>query len=389
MEPLLFVLGAVIALGVGWLLGRRPAAERPGIEAEQPRGALALGEVLDELPLGVVIADAQGRHLSRNRSARTMQGTHIGVLLDEAVERHIASAMAGEPSGEVLELYGPPTAVFAVAARPLPSGGSVVLVDDISERHRIDRVRTDFVANISHELKTPIGALSVLAETLEGETDPEIIGRVVGRMFGEVQRATRTIDDLMELSRIELGGERDREAVPITEIVDQALERVDELARQCQIGVTSLGLMAGSDGRAAAQVVDGDRRQLVAAVGNLVENAVKYSEPGGSVQVTTQSADGWVEVIVADRGVGIPQRDLGRIFERFYRVDRARSRQTGGTGLGLSIVRHVASNHGGEVLVTSTEGEGSTFVLRLPVAAVDSSAPSQRDEPVESREEVA
>lgn len=300
-----------------------------------------------------------------------MQGTHVGVLLDEAVERHIEYATVGEPSREVLELYGPPKAVFAVAARPLPNGGSVVLVDDISERHRIDRVRTDFVANISHELKTPIGALSVLAETLEGETDPEIIGRIVERMFREVQRATRTIDDLMELSRIELGGERDLEPVLITEVLDQALERVNELARQSEIGITSVGLVGSA-------VVEGDRRQLVSAVGNLVENAVKYSEPGGSVRVATRVVDRWIEVSVTDRGVGIPQRDLDRIFERFYRVDRARSRMTGGTGLGLSIVRHVATNHGGDVVVTSTEGEGSTFVLRLPLAAAFHSSPDEQ-----------
>ncbi len=378
MEPLLFVLGVVIAFGMGWLLGRRPVPDRSRVAPEPPSGTVPFVDgVLDEHPSGIVIADAHGRTVYRNRSAQTMQGTHVGVLLDEAVERHIVRATTGEASREVLELYGPPKMVFAVAARPLPSGGSVVFVDDVSERHRIDRMRTDFVANISHELKTPIGALSVLAETLEGETDLEIIGRVGERMLGEAQRATRTIDDLMELSRIELGGERDLEPVCITEVLDQALGRVDELARQCEIGITSVGPVGGSYGRPGGAVVEGDRRQLISAVGNLVENAVKYSEPGGMVEVATRVEAGWIEVAVTDRGVGIPQRDLDRIFERFYRVDRARSRVTGGTGLGLSIVRHVATNHGGEVLVTSAEGEGSTFVLRLPLAAAHEAVPGE------------
>jgi two-component system sensor histidine kinase SenX3 len=237
-----------------------------------------------------------------------------------------------------------------------------VFVEDVTERRRIEQIRTDFVANISHELKTPVGAMSVLAETLEDEADPATISRIVDRMISEAQRATRTIDDLMELSRIEAGGEREFEPIEAELVVAGALERVTELASHREIGLSNLTPVGRLDG----VVIMGDRRQLVSALGNLVENAVKYSEPGGQVQIRTRLGDDGVEFSVTDQGVGIPQRDLDRIFERFYRVDRARSRATGGTGLGLSIVRHVANNHGGKISVVSTEGEGSIFTLTLP-----------------------
>jgi two-component system sensor histidine kinase SenX3 len=172
------------------------------------------------------------------------------------------------------------------------------------------------------------------------------------------------------LSRIDLCGERNIETVSNLAIVNLAVGRVTELAPLREIA-SSLHPVACDDGPPVP--VEGDRTQLVSAIGNLVENAVKYSEQGGQVQVRTRVANDWIEIMVADEGVGIPQRDLDRIFERFYRVDRARSRTTGGTGLGLSIVRHVATNHGGEVLVSSSEGEGSTFVFRLPA---DSDAPT-------------
>jgi two-component system sensor histidine kinase SenX3 len=158
----------------------------------------------------------------------------------------------------------------------------------------------------------------------------------------------------------------------VEEIVAGALDRVREISEQRSIGIQVLDPVSADGVHAGAFVVRGDRRQLVSAVGNLVENAVKYSRDGGSVQVRASRSNGTVEIVVVDQGVGIPQRDLDRIFERFYRVDRARSRATGGTGLGLSIVRHVATNHGGEVVVNSIEGEGSTFVLRLPIGEASS-----------------
>jgi two-component system sensor histidine kinase SenX3 len=366
MTVLLVVAGAVIgfALGVVVVRARRvdAAAVTTTSDAAEP---VTLRDVLHGHPTGVVIADRAGRVWFRNAAATLLSGTHSGVLLDAAVERHLAAARSGETGDEVVEFYGPPRVVLDVHTVALPDGGAVAFVHDISDRRRLDQVRTDFVANISHELKTPIGALAVLAETLVGESDPDTVNRVVNRMLAEADRAAHTIDDLMELSRIENGSERTVEPVRVSDVVRSAVDRVTELASHRSINVSTL---APVDEMPDPMMVQGDRRQLISAVGNLVENAVKYSDPGGSVQVRARRQGDVVEISVADQGAGIPQRDLDRIFERFYRVDRARSRTTGGTGLGLSIVRHVASNHGGDVVVTSTEGEGSTFVLRLPVA---------------------
>jgi two-component system sensor histidine kinase SenX3 len=263
----------------------------------------------------------------------------------------------------------------------------VAFLADISERRRVDQVRTDFVANISHELKTPVGALSVLAETLVDETDLETVQRIALRMMAETDRASRTIDDLMELSRIEVGAERAVETIKVADILRGAVDRVTQLASQREITINALASVDGVQPDDAPLTVIGDRRQIISAVGNLVENAVKYSEPGSAVQVRVRRNDEWIEIVVIDQGIGIPQSDLGRVFERFYRVDRARSRTTGGTGLGLSIVRHVASSHGGDVVVTSTEGEGSTFVLRLPIDRAEREGLATADTPSSSRSE--
>ena len=364
----LTLVGMVIAFGIGWNAARSRAEHV--IEHRNAHDAgigVSVADLLEQHPTGVVIADRNGRIEFRNAAARKLTGTHSGVLVDETIERLLAVARTGINSDQVLEFYGPPKVVFDVSSRPLPNGGSVAFVADISERRRVDQVRTDFVANISHELKTPVGALSVLAETLIDETDHDTIQRIVARMMAETDRASRTIDDLMELSRIEVGAERAVETIKVADVLKGAVDRVSHLASQREIAITALG-----DATNEPLTVTGDRRQIVSAVGNLVENAVKYSEPGSAVQVRVRRNEPWIEIAVSDQGIGIPQRDLDRVFERFYRVDRARSRTTGGTGLGLAIVRHVASNHGGDVVVTSTEGEGSTFVLRLPTAGPES-----------------
>ncbi len=294
----------------------------------------------------------------RNAQASQRAGTHVGLLLDDAVRAALRGALGGHDSRRTLELFGPPELSVVIAAEPLTDGSAVATIEDVSERRRLDAVRTDFVANISHELKTPVGALAVLADALSGESDPEVVQRVAERMVAESLRVTRTIDDLMELSRIELGESPLTEAVPIGDIVAEGVERVRQLAAARGIEIAVL------DGRSEGQVW-GDRRQLVSALGNLVENAVKYSEDGVAVQIRASVQGRFAELMVADQGIGIPASEQSRIFERFYRVDKGRSRDTGGTGLGLSIVRHVATNHGGEVLVSSREGEGSTFVLRV------------------------
>ena len=386
VTALLVIAVALVGLALGWLIGRAGGAGGAGGagRAVVPGGdavdRVAAGEVvgpesssiadlLDNHPTGIVVAGPDGTVRFRNAAVTAMSGTHVGVLLDEAIERHIVAARSGDVGGasdEELEMYGPPRAVFVVTARATPDGGAVVFVDDISERRRIERVRTDFVANISHELKTPVGAMSVLAEALVGETDPDTIARMVHRIVSEADRASNTLDDLMELSMIESGGRIGVDAVSVDDVIADSIARVAELAAQRQIEIVR-GSEPGDAGAVSA-MIQGDRRQLVSAVGNLLENAVKYSEQGGHVRIDVGAHPEAVEIAVIDHGVGIPQRDLDRVFERFYRVDQARSRATGGTGLGLSIVRHVATRHGGAVAVASTEGEGSTFTLRLPVS---------------------
>lgn len=369
---LLSVAGAVVVFLAGWSWARATGPTPPPspVASTLPRPAPGPTQhelALERQPTGVVIAGSSGAVEYGNPAAQALAGTHVGALIDGAIAQHLAVAAGGERSDEVLDLFGPPRRVVHVVTEPLDGGGAVAFVTDITERRRIDQMRTDFVANVSHELRTPIGALMVLAETLIGTDDPETVQRVVRRMQSEADRASRTIDDLIELSQIEGGTQREFAAVKVSDMVRDAVGRVAELAAANDIRLSTLDAV-GPDGPSAEQsVVHGDRRQLASAVGNLLENAVKYSDPGDVVQISVRCDGDTVEISVVDEGVGIPRHDLDRVFERFYRVDRARARTTGGTGLGLSIVRHVASNHGGGISVDSIEGEGSTFSLRLPL----------------------
>ena len=321
---------------------------------------------LEQVAQGVVISDATGDVVYRNWQASTfVGGRHSEALAQQVLKELLAAAVAGETREQTLELFSPPRRTLTIQATPLIEGdavlGAVAIIEDVSERRRLEAVRRDFVANISHELKTPVGALSLVAETLEGEDDPDIVARLSRRMRTEAERLSRIIEDLLDLSRIESEESPSRDPVPVHLILGQAVERLRPAAQH-------RGIRLDVEEPPPDVVVRGDRRQLVSAVHNLVDNAVKYSEDESSGQVKVEDGNGWVDISVADHGIGIPSRDLERIFERFYRVDRARSRDTGGTGLGLSIVRHVAGNHGGEVRVVSREGEGSTFTLRLPGA---------------------
>lgn len=257
---------------------------------------------------------------------------------------------------------------LAVSARVAPLGSRLVLllVEDLTEARRIEAVRRDFVANVSHELKTPVGALSLLSEAvMDASDDPEAVTRFAGRMQNEATRLTNLVQELIDLSRVQNDDPlEDAEPVPVDELVAEAIDRCRQQAGAKQITMAS--------GGTADLSVWGNRGQLAAALGNLVENAVNYSPARTRVgiagrRITAPGGD-LIEIAVTDQGIGISERDRDRIFERFYRVDPARSRATGGTGLGLAIVKHVAASHGGEVTVWSAEGQGSTFTLRLPEA---------------------
>ena len=352
------------------LVRRRPTT--PGSETvsidggRQSENATNFVAALNALPLGIVIAGPDGTVLVRNAAASAVVGLrHVDLLVDAAVDRLLRETReTAQSRSEQLELFGPPQRTLIVSTSIIGGGNCLAVIEDVSERARIDAIRTDFVANISHELKTPVGALSVLAETIQGETDPDVLKRLSAKMVLESQRMADTIDDLLELSRIEFDAPLRQNNIDLIQLVRDTIERNSHNASQA--GVRLVSQISGD-----AYVVTGDRIQLFSAVSNLIDNAVKYSESGDTVTVALSRTESNVVVDVTDEGIGIPPDDLDRIFERFYRVDKARGRGTGGTGLGLSIVRHIMSNHGGQVNVTSQEGEGSTFSLILPVVVGD------------------
>ncbi|HEY8526995.1 MAG TPA: ATP-binding protein [Acidimicrobiales bacterium] len=340
---------------------RDATAARAAITKAEARLSWALGAIGH----GVVIVDDRGTVVYRNDPAASfLAGRHSDALVEETISSLAEDALRGRAATRELELVGPPRRMLNVRAVPLEDparpSGALVVVEDMSERRRLENVRRDFVANISHELKTPVGALALLAETLLDEDDVTVTRRLAARLASEAFRVGRTIDDLLELSRLEGASGLPNDPVPVPAVLAEAVDRVRPAAEQRRITIAV-------DEPTEPLEVTGERRQLVSAVTNLVDNAVKYSEEGSRVEVRARTDGTWVDVDVRDYGIGIPRRDLERIFERFYRVDRARSRETGGTGLGLAIVRHVASNHRGEVRVASREGAGSTFTLRLPV----------------------
>ena len=234
------------------------------------------------------------------------------------------------------------------------------------ELHRVNKIRRDFVANVSHELKTPATSLRLLAESLEETIDED---PVQARLFAaqlkkETGRLSQLINDLLDLTRLE-SQERVENPVPVDvrSVLMTVLARMRRAARK-----KNITLQWKRFGRAAQYTVYGDETQLTSMFTNLVDNAVKYTPPGGRVEVTGGCEDSEIVIRVSDTGIGIPEGKLPRIFERFYRVDKARSKETGGTGLGLSIVKHIAENHGGRVTVESTLGEGSTFTVYLPLS---------------------
>ncbi len=325
-----------------------------------------LAAALHATPDGVIVVDVSGSVVLRSDAAeRFTDPRHADAIAAEVITELLDRARLGESARRELQLFGPPRQVLLVEALPLRRGdetiGAVAFVRDVSEARRVENVRRDFVANVSHELKTPVGALALLAETVAMGDDPAIAQQLAERMVREADRLGRIIDDLLDLSLIEAQETPTRDPVPAHVLLNEAVDHVREAADLAGIPIIVAPVPADL-------VVRCDRRQVVSALANLLDNAIKYSDPGRPVELDSTADGERVTLSVRDHGIGIPSRDLERIFERFYRVDRARSRATGGTGLGLSIVRHVAQAHGGEVRVESREGEGSIFTLSLPTA---------------------
>jgi two-component system sensor histidine kinase SenX3 len=321
--------------------------------------------VLSVLPSASLVVAPDG--VVMRASARALA---LGLVSRSAVTIpdivHVIDRVAGDGHAREQEMrvrrppLGRELLELRVRVAALGTGAILVLIDDLAEERRVDVVRRDFVANVSHELKTPVGALSLLAEAvLAASDDPDEVRRFAERMQTEASRLSHLIQDVIDLSRLQGDDPLTRaEIVSVDDLVQRALEEVRTLATRHEIDLES-GLSGGA-------LVYGDYSQLLTALRNLLSNAIAYSPTHTRVAVGTRTVDAIVEISVTDQGIGIPVNDLDRIFERFYRVDQARSRVTGGTGLGLAIVKHVCQNHGGECTVWSEPGVGSTFTLRLP-----------------------
>jgi two-component system, OmpR family, sensor histidine kinase SenX3 len=363
------------------LVRLRRSADRAAVELrERDEDLAAIGGASRAVPFGLLVVDANGRELVRNDAVDAVLGpnslagdqrpdvrTDGEVMAGGTLRRLVERAADGQRGREALDIVGPPRRSYVITAEPIlgaVDGRSAVVgtVQDVSEQRRTEAMRQDFISNVSHELRTPVGAVAILAETLASETDRSAMVRLSGRLEREAHRLSAMIDDLLALGNVESSSSAGDDLVAVPEIIDEAIERARASADTRRILVDVLDVGQGLN-------VWGDRRQLVTALHNLIENALKYSDKGAPILVTAtidSSSPNRVAIAVADRGIGIPHRDQERVFERFYRVDRARARDTGGSGLGLAIVRHVVRNHNGEITIHSVEGEGSTFTLLLP-----------------------
>jgi two-component system sensor histidine kinase SenX3 len=321
-----------------------------GYIARSERDRAQLVAAMEAASIGMMVIDDAGVVTFVNPVAQRFIGARHGEAVAEARLREVLDDVVAnrEAAVQEVELYTPVR--------------RVLFIEDLTEERRLNAVRRDFVANVGHELKTPLGALSILAETLAETDDPAVRSKLADRLVGESKRLAALVGDLLDLSQVESKGVPP-EPVRVSLLVSEATGEVRLLAEDSGVELIVESVVDDA-------IVDGERRQLVTAITNLLDNAIKYSFPGddgkGRVWLRTRMEGVWVEIEVEDEGIGIPESHLDRVFERFYRVDRGRSRAMGGTGLGLSIVRHVVLNHGGEVAVSSEEGVGSTFTLRLP-----------------------
>ncbi|MGW6279758.1 sensor histidine kinase [Kribbella sp. NPDC055071] len=380
MDPTLAaVLGGVIGAALALLsLGAMMLSERAQRKIPEPSDPFVpagVATVLSVLRSSAVVMGPEDQVLQASAPAHVLgivRGERL--VVDDILTMVRAVRRDGEIRQQDLEIVrGRLGATQYVSARVAPLGSQLVLVlvEDRTRERRLEAIRRDFTVNVSHELKTPVGALILLADAVsEASDDPEAVQRFSDRMRIEASRLSRLVKEIIELSRLQGDDPLENPGpVDINGVIDAAVDRcrVDAEDRDIKIVVkTQPGLE-----------VMGSEDQLSIAIGNLVENAVNYSPDGTRVAVAAHPIGDLVEVTVSDQGVGIPSSDLERIFERFYRVDRARSRETGGTGLGLSIVKHIASIHGGDVRVWSVEGQGSTFTVRLPLRLEP--APGQTD----------
>jgi len=370
--PWALVIGIVaggLVIGAMWFVSSRSGPKEVGVEPV-PDGLDTALEVIGAI--GVVL-DAKNRVIRASRSAIDLGIVDGREVVLPPVARLVERArVANRQLFEEFEIPRTNAQPQHLLVRVAPLGSQFLLMvaDDRSDIYRIDAVRRDFIANISHELKTPIGAISLLAEALIASADdPTQVKSFAASLEKESSRLAELTSDIIELSRLQSGG-RIQNPTPIS--IDQVVMRAIDTNR---VVAESADIELIVNAKSGAYV-PGDESSLVTAMNNLVRNAITYSKGPGRVGIGVAARNGMVEVSVTDQGIGIPAHELDRIFERFYRGDPARSRQTGGTGLGLSIVKHVVANHDGQVRVWSQPGKGSTFTLKFRTVDPAPAAPT-------------
>jgi two-component system sensor histidine kinase SenX3 len=352
---------------VGYWIGRYRRTHKPRTPTG-PTVAELVQRIVHDARTGIAVVNPFGAVVLYNPRAAEL-GVVTNNKLDDRARKGSEQVVESGETVEVdltpLETRGRQLAAVRAEIRPLGDGFTVVDAADESDAVRLEATRRDFVANVSHELKTPVGAVALLAEALLDATDDaEQVRRFGSKILREATRLGSLVTELIALSRL-TGAEKLPEltTVDVDAVVQEALGRAT-------LSLETSSVEIATDGPSGL-LVDGDRTLLVTALSNLLENAVAYSSPGSPVSISRRLFDGYVEIAVTDRGIGIADEHQQRVFERFYRVDKARSRVTGGTGLGLAIVKHVAANHGGEVRLWSKAGTGSTFTLRIPARRVN------------------
>ena len=357
------ILGAlvVIVVVVAAQRGERAAAvATSGV----PDG---VDQVLEALESAGIVVDPSNNVVRASPGALALGLVRGGVVAHQELLDLVDRVRdSDDPVTEEVDVHRGPfgDAILHLSVRGARLGSRYVLLlaDDHTEAKRLEEVRRDFVANISHELKTPIGAVGLLAEALESASeDVNQVRRFAARLRVEADRLARMTQEIIELSRVQAMDRVEKsDLVSIDGVISRAVD-----GNRVPADADGIRLITGGT---TGLHVYGDENMLTSALHNLIANAIQYSPPRSHVGIGVRNTDGVVEISVTDQGVGIPEEELGRVFERFFRVDPARSRHTGGTGLGLSIVKHVVQNHGGDIRVWSQQGRGSTFTIRLPSA---------------------
>lgn len=377
MLVLVVVLVAACSLAAGTALGRSrfrrsspldvTASAESDTETLERAQALS-NEILERMSEGVLVVDESLTPIAANRAARGLLGLGDGALAPRLPTADLISVarrsvIDATPIEEIFELRFPNKTSVRVSASQLSQGGAVLVLTDVTEEQQAQRIRRQFVMHASHELKTPIAGIQALAEATSdaAQHDTERARDFAERLVTEAERLGRLVSDLLDLSRLEDPGTISSTLTNLSDVANVEVEEETVAAKRKGLRFSAAV--------APDVYIRGDGAQLGLMIRNLLDNAIRYTPEEGEVVLSVSRESAEAVVVVSDNGVGIPMRDQARVFERFYRVDKGRSRDRGGTGLGLAIVKHVADLHGGHVSLTSELGEGSTFVVRLPLAS--------------------